>query len=342
MRQEPGGPAPPSHIHMLSAIWQLLSSLAYRGAVPPLVAPPNQELLLEGLTEASKRDYRRASADFTKWAAGRELRLETPRDFDYALWLYANGLSKSRLGLTLAAVERLWPPLRKALPWTRARVAGLQITVPTLHHPPMLWPIALAIAWGLAVCAPRPVCQLSLLMRLLGLRAGEAIKIKPEDITEGFQNLAAPGTAIVGLGIRGGTKNKRPQAVNVDPGEWRTHLLIRMLMEAATWGCTFTHLRTTTAFNYLIKKACRMAGIKMVWTCHAARAGWATEAWMRGVPFTQLRELGRWKSDSSLRVYLDAVGAMAIQNEPETRAVAGWTAAMDGAAFDSYWRGRAA
>ena len=85
-----------------------------------------------------------------------------------------------------------------------------------------------------------------------------------------------------------------------------------------------------------------MAGIKMVWTCHAARAGWATEAWMRGVPFTQLRELGRWKSDSSLRVYLDAVGAMAIQNEPETRAVAGWTAAMDGAAFDSYWRGRAA
>ena len=142
MRQAFGGLESCSHNPMLSAIWQLLSSLAYRGAVPPLVAPPNQELLLEGLTEASKRDYRRASADFTKWAAGRELRLETPRDFDYALWLCANGLSKSRLGLTLAAVERLWPPLRKALPWTRARVAGLQITVPTVHHPPMLWPIA--------------------------------------------------------------------------------------------------------------------------------------------------------------------------------------------------------
>ena len=79
MRQEPGGPAPPSHIHMLSAIWQLLSSLAYRGAVPPLVAPPNQELLLEGLTEASKRDYRRASAAFTKWASDHEIRLEIPR-----------------------------------------------------------------------------------------------------------------------------------------------------------------------------------------------------------------------------------------------------------------------
>ena len=43
------------------------------------------------------------------------------------------------------------------MPWSRARAAALQVVVPILHHPPMLWPPALVIAWWLLVLAPRPL-----------------------------------------------------------------------------------------------------------------------------------------------------------------------------------------
>ena len=140
-----GEPEPPSHILMLSAIWQLLSSLAFQAA-PVLLAPPNQELLLEGMSAASKRDYKRAADEFMRWAFQKEMRLDSARDFDYAFWQYAHGLNKSRVLLTLAALERLWPPLKRAMPWSRARAATLQVVIPTVHHPPMLWPLALAVA----------------------------------------------------------------------------------------------------------------------------------------------------------------------------------------------------
>ena len=112
-----------------------------------------------------------------------------------------------------------------------------------------------------------------------------------------------------------------------------------MLMSNAVRSEAFTKLHSVTALNYLIKKAARLAGLRPVWTAHASRCGWATEAFMRGVSFTQLREMGRWKSDSSLRVYLDSVGAMAVQNEPEMLQAQHWAAAFDGAAFEGYWRG---
>ena len=49
--------------------------------------------------------------------------------------------------------------------------------------------------------------------------------------------------------------------------------------------------------------------------------------------------MGRWKSDSSLRIYMDSVGAMAVMNEPEVLIAQQWTAALDEQAFESFWRG---
>ena len=82
-----------------------------------------------------------------------------------------------------------------------------------------------------------------------------------------------------------------------------------------------------------------MAGLRPIWTSHSSRCGWATEAWMRGVPFDTLREMGRWKSDSSMRIYLDSVGAMAILREDEALRAQQWTAALDGPNFERFWAG---
>ena len=55
------------------------------------------------------------------------------------------------------------------------------------------------------------------------------------------------------------------------------------------------------------------------WTPHGARAGYASESRAAGKPFTEIQEEGRWISASSLRIYIDCVGAAAITTDFDTR-----------------------
>ena len=59
---------------------------------------------------------------------------------------------------------------------------------------------------------------------------------------------------------------------------------------------------------------------------HSARAGFASEATAWGMSFEQIRETGRWKVDSSLRVYIDMVQAAHIAVGLKA---AGWGPAFD-------------
>ena len=72
--------------------------------------------------------------------------------------------------------------------------------------------------------ADRTIAQLFLVMRRIARRCGESIRLKPKYITLGSCNTAALGTAVVALGVRGGTKAKRALAIIVEPREWRAHL----------------------------------------------------------------------------------------------------------------------
>ena len=53
-------------------------------------------------------------------------------------------------------------------------------------------------------------------------------------------------------------------------------------------------------------------GLDVGWTPHSGRAGFASDCRAEGRPFEEIREAGRWQSDSSLRIYLDIVGAHQI------------------------------
>ena len=71
-------------------------------------------------------------------------------------------------------------------------------------------------------------------------------------------------------------------------------------------ACCLVHfpLRPTQA-------ACLALGIPR-FTPHSGRAGFATDALLAGRDFTSIREDGRWLSDASLRVYLDAVAMCSL------------------------------
>ena len=53
-------------------------------------------------------------------------------------------------------------------------------------------------------------------------------------------------------------------------------------------------------------------GIRVGWTLHSPRAGFASEGRALGKPFQELKEQGRWIADSSLRIYIDVQAAAAI------------------------------
>ena len=59
----------------------------------------------------------------------------------------------------------------------------------------------------------------------------------------------------------------------------------------------------------------RLIGVEAGWTPHSPRAGYATDAIARDVPFSEVKETGRWFSDSSLRVYIDVIGASGISRQ---------------------------
>ena len=77
-----------------------------------------------------------------------------------------------------------------------------------------------------------------------------------------------------------------------------------------------TSVTTYAVYAGHLRRAAAALGLGWVkWTPHSARAGFATERRLRGDAFSQIKEDGRWKSDSSFRVYLDEATAMSLKQQ---------------------------
>ena len=149
-----------------------------------------------------------------------------------------------------------------------------------------------------------------MLQQRLGLRPGELITILPEDIS-----LPGPGmgnVATIGLGVRTGTKLKRPQAVHVrgetDPDILAFVTWLKLRTPPGTPCIPYTYQGYRVKLGVVVGAL----GLKIHWTPHSPRAGFASEGRALNIPFVELRELGRWTSDSSLRIYIDTVSAAAF------------------------------
>ena len=66
-----------------------------------------------------------------------------------------------------------------------------------------------------------------------------------------------------------------------------------------------TAFSTVSQWTAFLNKYVKKAGFDYRWTAHSPRAGWAVEIRLKGLAFTEIRERGRWRSDASLRTYLD-------------------------------------
>ena len=76
------------------------------------------------------------------------------------------------------------------------------------------------------------------------------------------------------------------------------------------------------AYNSCIYEACISEGLGLQgWSGHSPRAGFATAEYLRGgvKALPTIREVCRWQSEKTLKVYLDVVGATASVHARELK-----------------------
>ena len=114
------------------------------------------------------------------------------------------------------------------------------------------------------------------------------------------------------LGTGRGTKSGREQfallRVSEHPNIW--HLLERAIRLTPSGARIFPY--TVSTATSWFQKAQDAIGINVGATAHSPRAGFATDAIAAGRPAFEVKEAGRWVSESSFRLYIDLIGAQSV------------------------------
>jgi len=109
------------------------------------------------------------------------------------------------------------------------------------------------------------------------------------------------------LGSLRGTKAGRPQIARARPFDRVAQYLVWLFATRTPAAAPLSDLATTAQLQAVFTKRLAEARIPQRYTPHCPRAGWATTRFAQGQSFVSLREDGRWRSDTSLRIYLDVV-----------------------------------
>ena len=260
--------------------------------------------------------YKKELVPFTEWTIANRYAPETAEEWDDLLVEYLYGqphLTRGKFNSLVAGVEFFFQRLKGKLSWSHGVLSGWETGASVRHTVPLGKGVSRLILtyfanWGYTRLGIGLVLQTE-----TGLRPSELLRLRPEDFLFPEEEGAKLGTRPlrIGLGIRGGTKVKRAQFVLLDQRCWRLVRVLRVVKMMTPVGLlmfpySYTTLRT------LLRRVEAQLGLNVGWTPHSGRAGYASDSRAEGISFEEIREGGRWQSDSSLRRYLDIIGASSI------------------------------
>ena len=226
------------------------------------------------------------------------------------------------------------PDIRGLLKGSEGHLRGWKGAVPSVSHPPVTWPIAVAIARTMAYNG-WPECAVATLVAFDGLlRVGELVAITvrdvslPHDSRRGAVSRAlvygltsAPSlpsvqhssSAFIRLAV---TKTGSNQTAEIsDPDV--IALLARHMAGRSPTTRLFTLPSASPAdyFRSVFRAVCQSLGMGgLGFTPHSLRHGGATHAHMHmGQTIEHVLHRGRWQSNSSARTYLQ-IGKAALIN----------------------------
>ena len=218
----------------------------------------------------------------------------------------AANITKSKFANTVVASELAIPFIKGRLPWARSVLSAWESVGHIRHHKPLPKLLASLYALLLSWIGYGRIGAGLWLQTEKGLRPSELLGLMKEHVLLPSA-LMSKRCIVLNLGMKTGTKLKRPQAVIVSADVHPRSFLALQQLVATTperqllfGGLTLTQYQTL--FKWL--NAC------MQWadfSPHSPRAGFASDSVLEGKQFVQIREEGRWTADSSLRIYLDVV-----------------------------------
>ena len=279
--------------------------------------------------------YRREARHFSEWAVSRGLNPQGADQWDDTLVEYKNEclevLTPARFGTLIASVEFFFPRFKGKLAWARAVLAGWERCMERKHTVPLGKAPGKLIAVYLAAAGHARLALGLVLQCHTGLRPSEMLGLLTEHVSFPRQRGCSSGDVVLSLGLKQGTKSKRAQVAILRAAYADVFALLEQCVLLTPVGCQLFPYSLAT-YRAHLKAAGSALGLRVGWGPHSPRAGWATDARAEGVPFMETREQGRWVSDSSLRIYLDATSANAVLQHIQTAehldklrwAVTGW------------------
>ncbi|CAE7504813.1 unnamed protein product [Symbiodinium sp. CCMP2592] len=269
------------------------------------------------LSDTYKR-YERAVEKFEVFLLQNDAAPTSAAELDewFVLFRREASLTRSQFEVTLAGIQFLAPRLKGKLPLAKKVTKGLAIEYPAKHAFPMLSRSARFIASKMATASEHRLGVCMLLQQATGLRPSEMLGLCEHDIIRPSDFVPR---YVLRLGTNVGTKVGREQTAFFDPEQdpVLAMLLFRLLRATPERGslaaCGYDHYRRVLARH----SAC----LGVQYSPHSCRAGFATEAIIKGEAPALVQRRGRWKSEASFLVYIDVVTALQVEAEFRSRAL---------------------
>jgi integrase len=234
-------------------------------------------------------------------------------ELDTLLLLYKEkeAVAHNKFVITIASIEFHYPKVKGSLQMAKASAAGDSHLVEVMHTTPLTSMPARLFAIHVSEFKPRLGLGITL-QQATGLRPSELLKLQADHV------LVPPGGVgrfVLRLGARIGTKVKREQVGYLDSRKHPTlTFLLLELLAACDDPSELLFPYTYAVYRSALQQTESKLGLRLGITPHSPRAGFATEAMASGIESVQdIRDAGRWLSDSSVRVYVDVVSASSVQ-----------------------------
>ena len=185
---------------------------------------------------------------------------------------------------------------------------------PTTHTVPLPKNLAKLIGVHLAASG-RPRAGLGLILQAhCGMRPSEMLALTPRHVA--LPTASGHGVrdrpTFIALGVKVGTKVRREQVTKLLPRGADISEILALAMAGTAPDLRLFPI-SMTAYRSLIRYYDQFLQINAGFGAHSPRSGYATDSLADGIPFEEIREVGRWTIDASLRRYLDEVSSQQVQ-----------------------------
>jgi len=282
-----------------------------------MTALPDTTLLDASIAASTRQKYDTAYAEFTAWAktVGQPLLAPAQVDVALAMWMlkkYRDGYYPATGRTAMSAVLHRLPSCKWQLSLSSRSLRGWDRLKPSGMRPPLIWPLACAVACR-AVEFGHTLVGVAVLLSFSGLlRIGEVLGIRVCDVADyGDRRMAGAPDLWITLSH---TKTGPNQAVSIDD-VWAQRLVrfavaFRKLNGAGKGALDSLFGVTEQQYRAVFRRACDSLSVPTAVVPHSLRHGGATHRLIvLKQPHDAVRRHGRWVSPKSLDHYTNAPAA---------------------------------